>query len=134
MKFDKTNLKAMREDFQLAMKDFEKKYNVSVVMGNISYSELEFHAKVTVTSKEKNSEDNERAEFERNCRMYGLTKEDYGRIIQHKGKNYTLIGFENSRPKFCIRARGVDGKEILFSELAIAKFQKSGLTEGKCGF
>ena len=131
MKFDKTNLKDIRKDFDLAVKDFEKKYGVTVQMGNISFSDYQFTSKITVTSEEKCSEENERKEFSKYCRMYGLTEEDYGKTFRSGAKEYTIIGFELSRPKYCVKAKDKDGKVSLFSELALSqiKRQKSGLIQ-----
>lgn len=133
MKFNPTNLKTMREEFKNAVKDLEKKYDIEIKMGNISYQELEFTTKVTFTSKEKESEENERKEFEKWCTLYGLRKEDYGATLKNKGEEFTLIGFEVSRPKFCIRAKSKrDGRITFFPQAITSKLQnfdgESGLT------
>lgn len=129
MKFDKTNLKEIREDFQCVVKDIEEKYGIIITMGNISYSALEFTTKLTVTSNETISEDFERKEFEKYCSAYGLKKEDYGRTFRNGGKEYKLIGFELSRPKYCIKVRGEDGKVGFFTEYAILGFKDYKLTK-----
>ena len=125
MKFDKNNLNEIRKDFKEAVKTLENKYGVVVNMGNISYSELEFTSKITVISAEKNSEENEKAEFEKYCCLYGLTKDDYGVVINCKGIQYKVIGFNASRPKYCIKAKAVDnGKIFFFSETILTQIKR----------
>jgi len=47
--FQKTELKLFREDFAKAVKDLEKKYGVKLELHNISYTDVEFHTKLTAT-------------------------------------------------------------------------------------
>jgi hypothetical protein len=47
--FTKPELKEFRVDFQDAVKGLEKKYNVKIELGSISFGETEFHTKLTAT-------------------------------------------------------------------------------------
>lgn len=50
MNLNKTELKAFRDDFAQAVKALEAKYGVKMALGNISYTQTEFHTKLTVTN------------------------------------------------------------------------------------
>lgn len=117
MSFKKTDFPKIRADFQNAVADFEKKYNVKVQMGNISFDEYEFSSKVTFTSNEMFSDDVRKKEFAKHAELYGVTAEDFKKQFTVKGKTYEVIGFEIGRPKYPIRVREIaTGKETLFVE------------------
>jgi len=61
----------------------------------------------------------EKRDFEQYCKLYNLEPSDYGAKFNANGKQYTLIGFNLSRPKFCIRVRDAEGKETFFGEAVV---------------
>jgi hypothetical protein len=136
--FTRPQLKQMREDLQEAVKAFEKKHDVKVDFGNISYDEFSFTIKTKVTQNAVHSEDGERILFEKNCDSYGLNKEDYKHRFEAKVKSgqpketFELIGFEPSRSKFPIKGRNVtSGKVLLFTRDVVSDIAWKGfkLTE-----
>lgn len=117
MSFKKSDFPKIREDFQKAVADFEKKYNLKVSMGNIKYEEHEFNSKVTFTSNDMFTDEVRKIEFAKHAELYGLTVEDFNKEFTVKGKTYQVIGFEISRPKYPIKVREIaTGKETLFVE------------------
>lgn len=114
-------LKEMRSDLKDLLKEFESKYDVSVDIGNISYTEFNFTTKLTVTLNEAYTEEGMKKLFVANCKYYGLKPEHYKyefeAIVKGKREKFELIGFELSRSKFPIKARSlVSGKEMLFTK------------------
>ncbi len=119
--FTKPLLKVMREEFAKDIQGFEKKFNVKVELGSISFGECEFTSKLKVTSNEENSE---QKMFENSCQMYGLQNNHYGYVFKARTKNglqeFKLVGFDNSRNKYPIKAiNTIDGKTLLFTTDAI---------------
>lgn len=84
--FTRPQLKQMREDLQEAVKAFEKKHDVKVDFGNISYDEFSFTIKTKVTKNEAHTADGEKVLFEKYCDSYGLKKEDYKHKFEAKVK------------------------------------------------
>ena len=121
MGFSREQLKVMSIELKQALAGFEEKYNVKVTVGSITYSEMQFTTKLTVESNVKFSEEGQRKDFERSCILYGLKPEDYGKVISvevRRGvfEDFKLIGFENSRRKYPLRAiRQSDKKEMLLT-------------------
>jgi len=50
MKFQKTNVKQFRQDFQLAIAKLEKQYNCNINLGNIRFNANELRSKLTATT------------------------------------------------------------------------------------
>ncbi|MCQ2737023.1 MAG: hypothetical protein MJ224_00205 [archaeon] len=55
MTIDKQTLQAFRIDFKEAMKELETKYNITVNLGNISYTNREFSGKINCYSNDENA-------------------------------------------------------------------------------
>lgn len=117
MEMTRENLKAFRVDFQNAVKALENKYGVKIEMGSISYTENDFHTKVTVTNGRTNLEA-EKAQFEKNVqafKLYGLSKDDYRRPFEVQGKLHFLVGFKPRARKNMFIIESVNGTHYVCS-------------------
>ena len=110
----KALLKQIREDFKEVVKPLEEKYGMELKLGSISYSDLQFTAKVE-GSFTKDGLTPEQTKFNTLCHRYGFIETDYGRIFTHKGAEYELCGFAPNRRKYPVVARSrVNQKEYCF--------------------
>lgn len=110
MKMERSELKKFRSDFAATVEDLEKKYGVKIDIGNISFSADEFHTKMTVKNMvgaDGAEIDLERKEFERDCILFGLNKEDYLREVKLHGhsETYVIYGVNTNASKNTIRIR-----------------------------
>jgi hypothetical protein len=113
----KEDLKIFREDFKNALKEVEKKYNISFAVGVINYEtrgnevfKLKF--KTECTSLETSS-DAEEVCFQDVCRIYGFKETDYKKTFLLSGKTYFLIGFNTKARAYPIMAQEVQtGKRV----------------------
>lgn len=97
----KTMLNNFRKDFAEAVKELESKYNVTIHMGNISYSENSFDAKVNVKENldEKAAEELAKNDFTRYCSLFGFKPDDYGKEFIAQNKKFKFVGFNPRCPK-----------------------------------
>lgn len=124
--FTKSEFAEIRKDFAEAMKGFSEKYNLTVQMGTINYSELEFSSKVKFESNSKKDDSNMRKEFEKHCSLFGLAPSDYRKRFTSRitktgvPQMFELVRFEISRPVNPFVAIMVtSGKEYIFKETLI---------------
>lgn len=110
--FTRDELKSFRKDFSDAVKSLEKKYDVKIEFGNISYSETEFHGKVTCTKTSAIG-----AVKQVNLSNFNWLKEVLGfkgnigdSYTDHKGVTYTVYDLDGKKPKFPVLLKGSDGK------------------------
>lgn len=106
----RTEIKNFRSDFAHAVERLQTQYGVKITLGNISYSDLEFHTRLTVTKLEASSPDNRQKEFAQICRLYDLKPEDYGRNVVFNGQTFTIAGINPKAPKNCIELTDPAGR------------------------
>jgi hypothetical protein len=107
----KDELKMFRKDFEEAVKSLEKKYDAKIELHNISFSDVEFHTKLTVT---KTSEIGEKKVDTSN---FSWLKEFLGfkgnlgdSYTDHRGITYTVYNLDPKKPKYAVLVKGSDGK------------------------
>jgi hypothetical protein len=108
--FQKTELKLFREDFGKAVKELEKKYGVKLELNAISYSDIEFHTKLTATKV------GESGEKEVDTKTFGWMKEllgfkgNIGDKYTSNGVTYTVCDLDPKKPKYAVLLKGSNGK------------------------
>ena len=120
MKISRESLREFREDFMAAMAPLEEKYDVTVMLGAISFNADEFSSKMEV----KNSRDPEiiaKNDFDANVWKYehlGFHEGMYKRIfIGADGQRYAVTGFNTRAKKRAIlMIRVSDGARFATSE------------------
>lgn len=100
---DKQLLEAFRKDFAEAMKPLEKKYNLSLKLGRITYGEDSFNGKLEAFDRSE-GESREAKEFQKHCTLYGLEPTDLGKTIVCDGDSFKIVGLNPSKRKYCIQA------------------------------
>lgn len=104
---DRQTLKNFRADFAEAVKDLSKQYNFDIRLGNISYSDNQFTSKLTVTAI-GDADNGEEARWKESLRRYGhrygLTEDDYDRVIMSYDGQYRLRGIKPRARKYPIVA------------------------------
>jgi len=106
MKIDKQSIALFRDDFKKSIKELESKYNIKIGLGNISYSNTEFHGKLSIInntdSNKSISQIKEETEFLQYYQLLGFKKEDLGGLFTYNGQQYKLIGCRMSSRKYPI--------------------------------
>jgi len=109
--FQKTEFDLFRKDFAEAVKDLEKKYGVKLELHSISYSDVEFHTKLTATKV------GETGEKEVDTSVFGWMKELLGfkgnlgdSYTDYKGITYTVYNLDPKKPKYAVLLKGSNGK------------------------
>ena len=108
--FQKTELKLFRKDFGEAVKGLEKKYGVKLELHSISYSDIEFHTKLTATKV------GESGEKEVDTKTFGWMKEllgfkgNIGDKYTSNGVTYTVCDLDPKKPKYAVLLKGSNGK------------------------
>ncbi len=122
-----------RRDFEKAVFDLQSKYDVTIELGNITYWQDRFSAKLSV----KNGRDPEmiaRADFDNTVWKYahlGLTKGMYNRIFKGiDGRLYALRGFNVRAPKYPLIIMDIgDNRELRAGEGFIRELRNEYFTE-----
>ena len=112
----RTILRQFRTDFEDAVKDLETKYNVSLSLGSISYSDKEFHGKLTadvVNPETGKSVDKDKENFMKYCHVFGLAVTDYGKTFKHNTKIFEIIGIKPNARKNAIIIKDQNGRDFV---------------------
>ena len=99
MDFNNREFAKLRKDMKAALAGLEEKYHLNFEFGNITYGEYDF--KVKVSAKKTDIENIRKIDFERKCRKYGFSPEDYERKVEFNGSKYLFIGFRDNAKKYC---------------------------------
>ena len=103
MIISENNLKEFVKDFRQTVKELEKKYDVSISLGRITYEKGRFTTRMTVNNS-RDPEEIARAEFDANAWKYahlGLAPGMYKRVfIGMNGEHYAIIGLNTRAPKY----------------------------------
>lgn len=130
MKIDKQSLSTFRKDFQNSIKELETKYGVKIGLGNISYTQSEFHTKLLVLVNNSNSDKsiNEikvETEFLQYSELLGMKKEYLGKTFVDGNYTYKIVGCKMSSRKYpIIVERLVDKKQFKYPVDLVKLFLK----------
>lgn len=89
MEFTNEQFKQFREDMKVAYKEIGEKYNLTLEMHGITYTDCEFNFK-TVAKKDGS----EKVMFEKYCKSYGFEPSDFERTFTAGNEKYQLVGFK----------------------------------------
>lgn len=109
--FQKAELNLFRKDFQEVVKGLEKKYGVKLELHTISYSDIEFHTKLTATKL------GEAGEKQVDMKMFNMLKQFLGfngnvgdTYTDFRGITYTIRDLDPKKAKYPVLLTGSDGK------------------------
>lgn len=113
MKINKQTLEQFRKDFAETVSALEKKYDLDISLGSITFEDNEFHGKLTARKKGLTN-----VEWNTYCSRYGFEPEDLGKTFIYGRKEYTITGIKPGT-KYPITTIREDGKKFSFTPDAI---------------
>lgn len=119
MDFNNKEFKLFTEEMKKAVAGVEKKFDVEIKFGSITYRENDFKIKTEVFNGSIKEADE--VNFSNVCHRYDLEKNDFGKIITHKNKDYKISGIDTKRTKYSIKATGEDGEIVFFTKNSIKR-------------
>lgn len=97
--FDKANLPAIRKDIDAALKAVSEKYGIAINIGNISFSNSSFTAKMTAATLTEGQDSNInpkwKSDFDRKAWILeanGLPRGSFGKKFILSGKECKIVG------------------------------------------
>ena len=108
-KFTRDELRNFRTDFEKAVSQLAEDYNIEIDLGNIGFTQNEFHGKITCVRNGKQDEI-ARKQFEAYCGWDGLSPEDFGKTFSWGKKTFTISGWNPRARKDMVVLKGADGK------------------------
>jgi len=121
----KQECELMRDEMNLALAKIAQKYDVSMKVGNITYDELGFTAKVEAKHNSVNGMSIEEAEFRNYCYQFGFSPAEYKMCVCYDGVEYALVGFFPKGRKYTCKLRTLDGKEMKATTDFVRRFTVS---------
>ena len=97
------NLTAFRKDFKKAVEELEKKYDVTISLGSITYEEDRFSSRMSVKNG-SDPDDVARMDFDADAWKYahlGIQRGMYKRIfVGLTGQRYAIVGINTRAKKY----------------------------------
>ena len=133
MEINKENLAAFLADFDQTIQVLQEKYDVTISLGRITYTEERFSGKLTITNG-RDPEDAARSAFDADVWRFdhlGLRPGMYNRIFIGKdGKRYAIQGFNTRARKWPIIIKRIsDGENRVCGDQFIKEFLDEYYTE-----
>lgn len=103
-KFDKAQVKSMRDDINNALFELEEKYNVKLKVGTINFDSDTVEAKISFAKMSENQNGKfamtkEAKEFIQRAKNFGLSDKLLGEELHHKGNTYVITGYNTRASK-----------------------------------
>lgn len=109
--FQKTEFDLFRKDFAEAVKGLEKKYGVKLELHSISYSDIEFHTKLTATKVgETGEKEIDTSAFSWMKELLGFKGNLGDSYTDRRGVTYIVYNLDPKKPKYAVLLKGSDGK------------------------
>lgn len=100
-KFDRPTLKAIRGDMDAALMAVAEKYGITLEVGNVSFADTNFRAKLEARIQFGDGELTVAAQdFVNLARSYGFQPEDLGREFSSNGKRFKITGMKPGSSKY----------------------------------
>jgi hypothetical protein len=124
-KFDPATCKKVAAEMMTALEAVGKKHGLIFERGSARYDADHFTMPITAKVTGGGTvEDVQRREFEKHCTLYDCKPTDYGKTFTNRGETFKIVGFDNRRPKFCIKCERVsDGSSTSFPDAVLAKIR-----------
>ncbi len=118
--FDRPSLKTLRNDLEAALKAVEDTHGITLEMGNMRFSASTCRFTVNAGIGSQNSEEKglaKKAEFTRDCWMYDLKAEDFGKTFLwgRSQQPYVICGLNHRGKKYNVCATNTKGEEYRFA-------------------
>ncbi|MDR0287289.1 MAG: hypothetical protein LBI03_06260 [Clostridiales bacterium] len=114
---NKEILKSIENDIKSVIEKVGAKYGLEIRFDGGSYSDVEATIRLKIIDNIKNSDEYLKKEWDKCCTWYGFKPEHFGTTVIDKGEEIRLIGFNNGKPKNCIRfIKTKEGEEYMCSQ------------------
>lgn len=107
--FGKGNLKELREIINSHLKALSEETGLDFHVGNASYSDETASYKLECKIS---GVDVEKSEWNKHCRLYGFTSEDYGKIITINNERFKIAGLNLRSPKNCMKIKRISDDKM----------------------
>lgn len=125
MEFNSRKLNEIRNDLTEALAAVEQKHGVSIGIGKMTYSDIQFTTTLTVTVGSSKS-DAAKILWDANCLFTGLAKSDFGKCADIDGRTFRIIGIKPRARKYNIIVRDMGtGKEYVYTDGSILAYKRS---------
>ncbi len=117
-------LNNFRKDFADTVKQLEKKYNVTIELGSIKYSETNFHSKITVKELGENGTPtvNEK-DFSIYARLLGVPETWLNLEFAGNKERLKIVGLNPRRSKNAVELVGVQSGKQYMGSIEFVKYQ-----------
>lgn len=123
-KFDSVNAGEIHREMLTAVQSVAQKYGIKIRQGGGQFDLNKCTLRFDLTA---DSDDAQKIAFATACGQYGCKPEDFGRRAIINGLEVELIGFNRSRPKFCVLCKSVkEGRNICYADTVLAKYFHTG--------
>lgn len=121
---DKQGIELIRRELNTILGAYGAKKGIQFQLGSITYSSNQFGVRLTGTSG-ATKEDADQVNWEKYCWTYGLTPEDFHKVVIFKGNHYRLVGFKprSTRYPIIIERVGTSNRYKL-SELTVKHLER----------
>jgi hypothetical protein len=96
---DKEKVKQFRNEINNVLEKYGEEKGIQIHLGSIRFDDNSFTGKLKVVLAE-NKTKAEQMEWNKNCDLFNLKKEDYGKIISLRGNKYKIIGLKPKSRKY----------------------------------
>ena len=111
---DKKQAKLMGEDVKNALQTIADKYNMTLEYRGGSFSDTDYKPRVTFTGKSADGKSREKKEWDLYAEMLDLKKEWLGEVVNLRGKDCIITGFDTKKTKYPVVVEdGNGGKYIV---------------------
>ena len=118
--FTRANLKDLRKDIDNALKSVAEKHGLSLMLGNVRFTEDSFTGKLEARITDRVGEPTMAADFRSMAPSFGIPSSYLHRIVTINGKRYKIVGLKPRNRKYPIICENTaNGKRFKFSAFAI---------------
>lgn len=114
-------LETIRKDMELALSMVESTHNLQFKIGRMTYSRSTFSCKIEAGMSIDGGEANiEKNLWDKDCYMFGLHKDDFGKRFKTiQGDVYTIEGIRSRKTKYPIVGKDMIGNSYKFRAPAV---------------
>ena len=118
--FNRPNIKTLREEIDNALKSIAEKHGISLMLGNVRFSDRSFTGKLEARITDTHGEPTMAVDFRTLADTYGLKPENLYRMVTIQGKTYKIVGLKPRNRKYPIIVEEItNGKRYKFSAFVI---------------
>ena len=111
--FTSSNIDPVQRDIRAALKSVEEKHGITIGFGRITWDQGQYTTKMSVAVGD--AEQAAKAEFEKYCFKFNVSKEAFGTTFMANGEQYTICGIKPKAKTMPILAKNPAGKIYKFS-------------------